>query len=359
MSSFLVSDFFRWILFVLIVFFICGTVYSQELGFVPEGRDFRFSTPIDCDEDRGCKIIQFVDVSIDGRGNDFACGYRSVGGNRGTSYKIPDLSRVWVDPIDVLSAADGVVLSRRDGIADVPFFGQSKTNRADEKWGNYVVVNHGGGWETVYAHLGKGTVDVAPGEFVKRGQTIGKVGLSGASAYPHLYFSVLRNKRAFDPYSGKFAGEGCSMDFNPVHSMFDRDALSGFLYKQTELLSSGFSDHEVDIILALNGYLERPYLLASNVRLGLWGLVAGVREGDMWKVEVFAPGGDLIIDSKSQVASSSAMRVLGDEIEFSVSNLAPIGHYWGRFSLLRPFDDEGKIIWKNVMQSVKKIEVKR
>ena len=359
MSSFLRSDFFRWVFFTILLVCIPDGIHSQEIGLVPAGSDFRFSAPIDCDENRGCEIIQFVDVSINGSGRDFACGQRSFGGNRGTSYKIPHLSRVWIDPVDVVSVADGVVLDRRDGIPDVPLFSQVDGVDENKKWGNYVVINHGGGWETIYAHLRKETVNIDPGGFVKRGQVIGKVGMSGATAYPHLYFVVLRNKRPFDPYSGKLVGEGCQDDFNPVHSMLDRDALIAFSYKQTELISVGFSDDRVDVVSALNGYLDRPYLLATGIKLGLWGLVAGVREGDMWKVEVFAPGGDLIIDSKSQVKTSSSIRVLGDEIKFSAGNLAPIGQYWGRFSLLRPFDDQGKIIWKNIIQSVKKIVVKR
>lgn len=64
-------------------------------------------------------------------------------------------------------------------------------------YGNCILINHGFGYQTLYAHLSK--MDVKPGQKVKRGQVIGKVGNTGKSTSPHLHYEVIKNKRPVDP----------------------------------------------------------------------------------------------------------------------------------------------------------------
>lgn len=82
---------------------------------------------------------------------------------------------------EVNSTADGKVKSR----------GYSTT------FGNVVIIDHGHGIETLYAHLSK--FNVKYGQQVKRGDVIGYLGNTGLSSGPHLHYEIHLNKKEVDP----------------------------------------------------------------------------------------------------------------------------------------------------------------
>lgn len=64
-------------------------------------------------------------------------------------------------------------------------------------YGYNVIIDHGYGYETRYAHMSK--ILVKPGEKITKGQEIGKVGNTGSSTAPHLHYEVHLNGRAINP----------------------------------------------------------------------------------------------------------------------------------------------------------------
>ncbi len=68
---------------------------------------------------------------------------------------------------------------------------------ATNGYGRHVVVDHGFGYSTLYAHLSD--LKVRNGQKVKRGDVIGLVGNTGLSAGPHLHYEVHKNGQPVDP----------------------------------------------------------------------------------------------------------------------------------------------------------------
>ena len=64
-------------------------------------------------------------------------------------------------------------------------------------YGNYTIIDHGGGQRTAYAHQSK--VLVSPGQVVAAGQRIGSVGSTGNSTGPHLHFEYMKDGKRVNP----------------------------------------------------------------------------------------------------------------------------------------------------------------
>lgn len=66
-------------------------------------------------------------------------------------------------------------------------------------YGNYVIIDHGNGYQTTYAHMYKAIAK--KGDWVSQGTRIGLVGSTGYSTGPHLHFMVYKNGNRIDPMS--------------------------------------------------------------------------------------------------------------------------------------------------------------
>ena len=65
------------------------------------------------------------------------------------------------------------------------------------QYGNRVVLEHGGGWQTLYAHLS--AFDVKEGDCVAQGAVVGRAGATGLTSGPMVHFEVRHAGTAIDP----------------------------------------------------------------------------------------------------------------------------------------------------------------
>lgn len=82
------------------------------------------------------------------------------------------------------------IYSTGDGVVE-------KVSLGNTGYGNNIIINHGYGYKTRYAHVSK--VYVKVGQKVKRGEYIADMGNSGKSTAPHLHYEVIKNNKAINP----------------------------------------------------------------------------------------------------------------------------------------------------------------
>jgi murein DD-endopeptidase MepM/ murein hydrolase activator NlpD len=122
----------------------------------------------------------------------------------------------------VLAVADGTVAAARDGFPDnVPKteagFETAVPITLDSVGGNHVIIDLGHGQFAAYFHLQPGSVQLKPGQRVRRGQPIARIGNSGDARWPHLHFQLSDAPDAmaseglpfvFEHYRSRSAGAG-------------------------------------------------------------------------------------------------------------------------------------------------------
>ena len=109
-------------------------------------------------------------------------GRNSPGGVGSTNHKGTDIGRVGYTSPVYAAKAGTVIVARRSS-----------------SYGNYVVISHGTGNTTLYAHMS--SIKVSVGTYVQQGQTIGITGSTGHSTGPHLHFEVVENGVLVNPLS--------------------------------------------------------------------------------------------------------------------------------------------------------------
>lgn len=125
-------------------------------------------------------------------GFSFAQTGASVGDKINPFYKV----KMRHNGLDLIAPAGEPVYAVADAVvADVL--------KSRKGLGNVIVLDHGNGYKTRYAHLAD--MEVRKGMMVKKGKRLGYVGVSGNSFAPHLHYEVLKDTLVMDPVNHFFA----------------------------------------------------------------------------------------------------------------------------------------------------------
>lgn len=119
---------------------------------------------------------------VQGRISGYFGGQRIMNGKKMNPHQGTDIAAPVGTPVK--AAADGIVMLN----APDTFYS-----------GNVIVLDHGHGLQTIYAHLNK--MNVKKGDLVKQGDIIGEVGKTGRVTGPHLHWGASLRGTRFNPYS--------------------------------------------------------------------------------------------------------------------------------------------------------------
>jgi len=130
---------------------------------------------------------------------DYTCRVNAqcYDGHRGTDFPVSIGT-------NILAPASGTVVTTYNGCSN---YG-SLHNTCGNYCGNYVKINHGSGYYTLFCHMKKDSIVVSKNQSVSCGQKIGQSASSGSSTGPHLHFGTLHNSTHFDPFDGTCAPGG-------------------------------------------------------------------------------------------------------------------------------------------------------
>ena len=217
-------------------------------------------------------------------------------GHKGTDYNAPNDNTAWNYPLHVYAAAGGTIVEMKKG---------QYQNLGCKCFGNYIKIDHGSDYETVYAHLESIDPELKAGVWVSPHTYLGIAGTTGDSTGPHLHFETRYKGKALDPYSDKtvwcdgepqfYLGVECGSDkprwhpastivHIPGHPEYYVVGLDGYLhhiYNEDVYLGNGFMwDKAVEITQlekncytqATDPYYDIPTFGIIVVKSGIFGL---------------------------------------------------------------------------------------
>lgn len=246
--------------------------------------------PVACAPSKDCFLQQAADMTAGAGVSDPFCGSASYDGHTGLDIRVRSLADLDRD-VPVLAMADGTVRGVRDGQADR--LAESEADRAAIKGvecGNGVVIDHGGGLETQYCHLERGSVSVRGGQAVKRGDRLGSIGASGLAQFPHVHAEARFAGKAYDIITGRGAGGGCDSAPLPGAVLLEAGFAERLGTGDATLLGMGMAGSPLSGgQLVREGPPPAP-TTGSQVTLG-WAWFSNLKQGDRLRLELVWPDG--------------------------------------------------------------------
>ena len=253
-----------------------------SLAASPVAGELSLELPIDCVLDDTCYIQQFVDHDSTADALDFQCGALTYDGHKGTDFALPSRN-AQSQGVAVLAAAPGTVVGVRNDMPDILQIGPDAPDVSNRECGNGVVIRHADGWETQYCHLAEGSVTVTPNQTVDAGDTLGMVGLSGETQFPHLHFAVRQRGKVIDPFTPD-APVQCGL---PSETTLWKDVVAT---PAGGLIATGFSAGLPAYEVIKSGDAHRREI-APDEPLVIWGYSFGSIAGDEMILSFEGPDG--------------------------------------------------------------------
>lgn len=176
--------------------------------------------------------------------------------------------------ISVFAAASGTVVEVQDGNYD-------RETESLSVPANYVKIDHGNGWSTLYYHLSTNTITVKVGDTVTTNTIIGQVGSSGHSSGAHLHFNLYRYNRPIETGYAR-------ADYWAVPFGYAQD-------DPTEVINSGITNYSV---FTADDIQEEPsevntFSTTGNDTVYFWYKISPIEPPDTVRIKWYRPNGTL------------------------------------------------------------------
>lgn len=260
------------------------TAFAIVWAAAAAGPDPSFVLPVACAPGRDCFVQNYVDHDPGAGWKDYRCRSMTYDRHTGTDIRIPSLAAMRAG-VQVRAALAGTVKAVRDGVVDKPYVDADAAAVKGRNCGNAVVLEHAGGWSSMYCHLRQGSVRVKPGQAVTAGRPLGLVGESGEAAFPHLHFEVRLNGRLVDPFAWGVNPAACAGG----RTLWNPSTAAALAYRSPSVLNQGFASGGVsmDQVEAQ----QTPAASASGAALVAFVRAIGLEAGDVQTLTVTFPDG--------------------------------------------------------------------
>jgi len=287
--------------------------------------------PIACKLGESCAIQHYVDIDPTPGVRDYHCGGRTYDRHDGIDFRIRSIAQQRAG-VKVLAAADGTVLSLRDGMPDISVAVAGKGSVAGRECGNGVVIDHGGGVQTQYCHMARGSISVRAGNAVKAGETLGLVGMSGNAEFPHLHFIVRRGGEAVDPFGYGAAPGQCGAG----RSLWRAASGLAASYHAGEVLNAGFATGPMTMEAAQErGEDQLPRPTREAPALVAFVQAIGLEGGDIQQLRLSAPDGSLLAESRMPPLDRNKAQTIMFVGKKRGAEPWPAGRYVARYGVTR------------------------
>ncbi len=253
--------------------------------------------PVGCTIGRDCWVLQQFDHDPGPDFRDYACGARAYNAHKGVDFGLATDSDMRRN-LPVLAAAAGRVLRLRDGEPD----GIAVTQGVDavskgRECGNAVILEHGGGWETIYCHMRRGSVAVKQGQTVAAGQQLGAVGMSGKAEFAHLHLGVRYKNNPYDPFlPGGLKPGACKS----IDALWTPAAAAALQYSPLDMVAVGISDTRPNVAGVNNGQFNSFTRRDADALFG-WVLAWNTKAGDILRVDIQDPSGKALLSTTQKL----------------------------------------------------------
>ncbi|HEY3948960.1 M23 family metallopeptidase [Phenylobacterium sp.] len=260
----------------------------------------QLSLPIACEIGRTCEVQTYVDRDPGPGVLDYHCGHRTNQDHNGIDIRILNMAAQRAG-VAVLAAAPGRVARLRDGEADISIRAPGAPSIVGKLCGNGVVIDHGGGWETQYCHLARGSLKVKIGDKVNAGQPIARVGLSGDTEFPHVHFTIRHNGQIVDPFApGPVAAGACPAQAG----LWTPQAAKALTYKRGAVLNVGFGTAVAPMEAVEEASVAPP--AGDPPAIVAYARLINLEAGDVIELKLTGPDGKVLADGNQPMDRDKA-----------------------------------------------------